>query len=159
MTRREVTRQTVLQAKSIHALAYGLARTPGTTYTPLEHEKLLTPMEARVMHLLGQGKIRKQIAAEFGISERTLEVHSARVYQKIGTRNRVEFGRWYERNFPTTSPAAPLILGLLYQTTAKASDVPRLLDNLKSQGFDLAFIDPIAWPVEQDTAPTAERAP
>jgi len=44
---------------------------------------LLTPREREVFALVAQGRMNKQIAAEFGISEKTVKVHRARVMEKM----------------------------------------------------------------------------
>jgi len=43
----------------------------------------LTPREQEVMSLVVSGLLNKQTAAEFGISERTIKVHRARVMEKM----------------------------------------------------------------------------
>lgn len=43
----------------------------------------LTPRESEVMHLMVEGKPSKVIAIELNISERTIEVHRARVMEKM----------------------------------------------------------------------------
>jgi len=43
----------------------------------------LTPREAEVMTLVVSGLLNKQVAAELGISEKTVKVHRARVMQKL----------------------------------------------------------------------------
>jgi two-component system, LuxR family, response regulator FixJ len=47
----------------------------------------LTPREREVFERLAQGKANKVIAAELGISPRTVEVHRARVMAKLGARS------------------------------------------------------------------------
>lgn len=43
----------------------------------------LTPRELQVFRLVVQGKLNKQVAAELGMSEKTVKVHRARVVQKM----------------------------------------------------------------------------
>jgi two-component system response regulator DctR len=50
----------------------------------------LTEREREVMRLVADGRPNKLIAAELGISVRTVEVHRARVFEKIGVRSAVE---------------------------------------------------------------------
>lgn len=50
----------------------------------------LTQRERQVLDLLLAGKLNKQIADELGIAMRTVEVHRARVFEKIGVRNAME---------------------------------------------------------------------
>ena len=47
----------------------------------------LTPREQDVMGYLMDGEANKVIAIELGISERTVEIHRARVFEKLGVRN------------------------------------------------------------------------
>lgn len=50
----------------------------------------LTPREREVMELLMEGLANKLIADQLEISIRTVEVHRARVFAKLGVRNAVE---------------------------------------------------------------------
>jgi two-component system response regulator DctR len=72
----------------------------------LEHDHRLgslTTRERQVLDLLLAGKLNKQIADELGVSMRTVEVHRARVFEKMGVRNAVELaGR-----LAATRPARP----------------------------------------------------
>ena len=43
-----------------------------------------------MLHFLVQGQIKKEIADELSISMRTVEVHRARLLEKMGVRNAVE---------------------------------------------------------------------
>lgn len=47
----------------------------------------LTPREREVMEHLIQGKLNKVIAADLGISTRTVEIHRARIMRKLGARS------------------------------------------------------------------------
>ena len=44
----------------------------------------LTPREIEVLRLIGEGYANKQIAAEFGISIKTVEKHRQRMMEKLG---------------------------------------------------------------------------
>lgn len=47
----------------------------------------LTARECQVMKLIVKGKANKVVAAELGISTKTVEIHRARVMEKLGARN------------------------------------------------------------------------
>ena len=53
----------------------------------------LTPTEARVARLAGDGLSTRDVAAELGISPRTVETHLASLYGKLGVTSRAELGR------------------------------------------------------------------
>jgi len=53
----------------------------------------LSDRERQVLQLLVQGLHNRRIAAELGISHRTVEIHKARVLEKMGARNLVELVR------------------------------------------------------------------
>ena len=53
----------------------------------------LTPTEARVARLAGEGLSTRAVAAELGISPRTVETHLAGIYGKLGVSSRAELGR------------------------------------------------------------------
>ncbi len=54
------------------------------------HVAVLTPRERDVMAYVATGKPNKVIAAELGVSQRTIEAHRARIFQKMKVRNAVE---------------------------------------------------------------------
>jgi two-component system response regulator FixJ len=47
----------------------------------------LTPRETQVMELVVQGQANKVIAMDLGVSQRTVEIHRARVMEKMGVRS------------------------------------------------------------------------
>lgn len=47
----------------------------------------LTPREREVMHLIVDGRANKVIAMDLKLSERTVEIHRARVMEKMGVRS------------------------------------------------------------------------
>lgn len=55
-----------------------------------ERRATLSDREREVMALMVAGKLNKQIAGELDIAIRTVEVHRARVLEKMGVRNAVE---------------------------------------------------------------------
>lgn len=80
----------------------------GETYTPpefvapsggaLEHEQQsvlrrlesLTPQQSRILVLLGEGKLNKQIAFELTIAETTVKAHLTAILRKLGVQNRTQ---------------------------------------------------------------------
>lgn len=54
----------------------------------------LTPREIQILRLVLAGQTNKAIAAEFWITEKTVEFHLDRIYTKIGVRTRVMAGIW-----------------------------------------------------------------
>jgi DNA-binding NarL/FixJ family response regulator len=50
----------------------------------------LTSQQFRVLELLAQGKLNKQIAADLGITEQTAKVHVSAALAKLGARNRTQ---------------------------------------------------------------------
>lgn len=53
----------------------------------------LTPRERDVMRYVALGKPNKIIAFELGVSQRTIEAHRARIFQKMHVKNAVELAR------------------------------------------------------------------
>jgi two-component system response regulator FixJ len=51
---------------------------------------LLTPREYQVLELIAKGASNKEAGRHLGISPRTIEVHRARVMEKLGARNTVD---------------------------------------------------------------------
>lgn len=47
----------------------------------------LTPLEKQVMDLVVEGEANKVMAIDLGLSERTVEIHRAKVMEKMGTRS------------------------------------------------------------------------
>jgi RNA polymerase sigma factor (sigma-70 family) len=57
----------------------------------------LSERERQVMELMIKGLHNRHIAKELGISPRTVEVHKARVMEKLGVKNLVDFVRLIDR--------------------------------------------------------------
>ena len=58
----------------------------------------LSERERQVMDLMIRGLHNRHIAKELGISPRTVEVHKARVMEKLGVKNLVDFVRLVDRS-------------------------------------------------------------
>jgi len=52
----------------------------------------LTEQQYRVLALLGEGLLNKQIADRLGIQERTVKAHATAIFEKLGVRNRTQAG-------------------------------------------------------------------
>lgn len=57
----------------------------------------LTPRESEVMEMVVKGCANKVIAMDLGVSQRTVELHRARVMRKMGVRSLAELVRLSER--------------------------------------------------------------
>jgi DNA-binding NarL/FixJ family response regulator len=67
--------------------------------------KSLTPQQLRVLMMLGEGRLNKQIAYSLGVSEATVKAHVSAILQKLGVDNRTqavlaagrfEVGQWLQ---------------------------------------------------------------
>jgi len=57
----------------------------------------LTPQQFRVLKLVADGRLNKQIADELGIQERTVKAHMSEIFSKLEVRNRTQAGIAYRR--------------------------------------------------------------
>ena len=102
---RDATAAEILAA--VHAAAAGLTSLPADVAATLFHAKsrdgvpapadsggpggrALTPREAEILALLGEGLGNKEIAVRLGISEHTVKTHVTAIYEKLGAANRAE---------------------------------------------------------------------
>jgi two-component system, LuxR family, response regulator FixJ len=67
----------------------------------------LTPREQQVLQLVTQGKANKVIAADLGLSQRTVEIHRAHVMEKMGANSLAHLVRMVIDAGRTESPPAP----------------------------------------------------
>ena len=75
------------QALAVEAAMYSQDERAAVNGTRLAS---LTEREREVMQRIAAGKLNKVIADELGVSTRTVEVHRARVYAKLGVRSGAE---------------------------------------------------------------------
>ena len=68
-------------------------RLTGTRLTEVRGYAQLTPREREVLELITSGQSNKEAGRELGISPRTIEVHRARVMEKLGARNTADLMR------------------------------------------------------------------
>jgi len=67
----------------------GDARSAGASSQTLEHlRSVLTERQVEVLQLLSQGKPNKLIGRSLGISEGTVKIHLASIFQQLGAPNR-----------------------------------------------------------------------
>jgi DNA-binding NarL/FixJ family response regulator len=68
-----------------------LENMPGAEFTDLVHRlQSLTPQQNRVLEMLGEGLLNKQIAYELGVSEATVKAHVSAVLTKLGVDSRTQ---------------------------------------------------------------------
>ncbi|HEV8064919.1 MAG TPA: LuxR C-terminal-related transcriptional regulator, partial [Acidimicrobiales bacterium] len=68
----------------------------------------LTPAERRVAALAADGLLNAEIAEALFVSEKTVEGHLTRVYQKLGTQRRAQLRETLKSAFDTASKSRPL---------------------------------------------------
>lgn len=99
----------------------------------------LTMRECEVACYIVQGRANKYIAAELGVSQRTIEAHRSRIFMKLGVRNAVQLTAWdgaqkvsseccsFQRVFQPTRQSGQHLPGVLNETVTMAAgrlDVP-----------------------------------
>ncbi|MBY5986328.1 LuxR C-terminal-related transcriptional regulator [Roseovarius atlanticus] len=67
-----------------------VSKSPGDEPTPLERLQNLTEQQARILRLICQGKLNKQIAFDLSISEATVKAHVTVMMRKLGVQNRTQ---------------------------------------------------------------------
>ena len=86
----------------MQALAHASAQlAANSTLSDLEKRlRSLTDREREVMNLIMQGRLNKVIADELSISMRTVEVHRARIFEKLQVRSAVEMVNLLSKQIP-----------------------------------------------------------
>lgn len=71
------------------------SRAPAPQHRPVELRNFdrLTPREREVLQLITSGQSNKEAGRQLGISPRTIEVHRARVMEKLGAKNTADMMR------------------------------------------------------------------
>jgi DNA-binding NarL/FixJ family response regulator len=55
---------------------------------------VLTPIEQRIAQLVAAGRSTAEVAAELGVTGKTVEVHVSRACRKVGARSPAELALW-----------------------------------------------------------------
>jgi DNA-binding NarL/FixJ family response regulator len=76
------------------ALRSGVARTPSSPSDADLAGRLasLSPQQFRVLTLVAEGLLNKQIADRLGVQERTVKAHLTAIFERLGVRNRTQAG-------------------------------------------------------------------
>lgn len=100
----------------------------------------LTLREREVADYITRGRSNKYIAAELGVSQRTIEAHRARIFTKVGVRNAVELTqrcvRWHMK-LPSTDDlgaGSPVRTGTVAPRRPAARWLVRVPGGLSVQG-------------------------
>jgi FixJ family two-component response regulator len=73
-----------------------------------ERRESLTPREREILELMTRGKPNKVMAADLGVSQRTVEIHRARVMEKMGASSLAQLVRMVmDLDQSASSEAAP----------------------------------------------------
>jgi DNA-binding NarL/FixJ family response regulator len=79
----------------------------GNPSDPTEHSRVRpTPREVEIIRLVAEGKTNKEIAAELGITVRTVETHRAKIMLKLGLHSLAELIHYAIRHKIFTAPGA-----------------------------------------------------
>jgi FixJ family two-component response regulator len=78
---------------ALQQVQYSHRLPPGRRPLELRGFIQLTPRERQVLQLISNGRSNKEAGEHLGISSRTIEVHRARVMEKLGARNTADLMR------------------------------------------------------------------
>lgn len=73
----------------------------GETGSGTANREELSAREQRVLGLVAEGKTNKEIAAELGLSPKTVKNHLSNIFQKLQVKRRAEAAAMYARNSST----------------------------------------------------------
>jgi len=74
-----------------------VAAMPAEADDPAASIARLTPQQFRVLELVADGRLNKQIADTLGIQERTVKAHMSEIFSRLGVRNRTQAGIAFRR--------------------------------------------------------------
>jgi FixJ family two-component response regulator len=83
--------------KLLQRLVAALARNEGVQSKRteiLQRLESLSPREVDVLCYVLGGQLNREIAAELGVSERTIKAHRGRVMKKLGVRSMLNYSQW-----------------------------------------------------------------
>lgn len=104
----------------------------------------LTPRESEILNYILAGCSNKLTAYELGISQRTVEVHRSRIFQKLGVRNAIELiTSVYSRSTSTLPPTS---------TPNQASVAKPSVQHIANQSATTSLL-PDAYPHIQPAGP------
>jgi DNA-binding NarL/FixJ family response regulator len=91
------------KSSTVDNMAHAITRVfAGELYTPLlcdsettdkaidDKISLLTPQQNKILLMIGEGLLNKQIAHELGLTESTIKSHTSIIFLKLGVRNRTQ---------------------------------------------------------------------
>ena len=61
-----------------------------TTGIPSDERSPLSPAQQRIARRVAAGRTNREIAAELGVTSKTVEWHLSRIYRQLGLRSRTE---------------------------------------------------------------------
>src|SRR5690606_19266364 len=129
----------------------------------------LTPREREILDFILAASSNKLTAYELGISQRTVEVHRSRIFQKMGVRNAVElialvYQHAVSGSGSTPAPQTPSVRSTrptIHEPAARRFGIPSYPQRCRSCGNPVhrppSFDEPLA-PELAPSPPTPDRA-
>ncbi len=72
------------------ASSIGASRRNSSSFDLAERIASLTPQQFKVLGMLAEGLLNKQIAYDLNVSEATIKAHATAIFKKLGVRNRTQ---------------------------------------------------------------------
>ena len=63
----------------------------------------LSAREVEILELVAEGLTNGEVARRFWVTETTVKFHLARIYRKLGVRNRTGAAMWWHREMSTVT--------------------------------------------------------